>query len=218
MDEGLLETLPLAHRLALSYSPKQARRATLALFALDERLAKIVSSGSEPMISQLKLAWWRDRFSQSPDEWPDGEPLLSALRGWPGDLELLKPLVDGWEAMLDERFDRATLDQFVQGKEQAWSSLADGLGAVSHGQGLAQAVQEIALFELANNLSSQEEIAIVKARIGSRVSKRPKLDRRMRPIAVLHALARRAEAKGNRDLLANPGAMTTAIRVGITGR
>ena len=218
MDEGLLETLPLAQRLALSYAPKTARSDTLGLFALEERLARIVSGGGEPMIAQLKLSWWRDRFSQSPDEWPEGEPLLSVLSQWSGDTTRLASLVDGWEGLLAERLDRKVLAQFLRGKALAWSALADGLSVRETNAAVQQAVEEIALFDLVHNLSDPSEIALVEDRLRSQPWTRPRLSRRVRPVAVLHALARRARGAGRRDLLDGPGAMATAMRVGITGR
>ena len=83
--------------LALAYAPRDARPVFQDLFALDRRLADAVRQASEPIIAQLKLAWWRDRFAQSPAEWPKGEPLLARLAGWDADISRLGGLVDGWE-------------------------------------------------------------------------------------------------------------------------
>ena len=54
----------------------------------------------EPLLGQVRLAWWRDRLGQDPADWPAGEPLLAALRGWQPQFAALAALVDGWELLL----------------------------------------------------------------------------------------------------------------------
>jgi len=56
----LVASLPTASRLALAYAPAKARLQTLALFALDTRLAGLLRNSSEPMLAQLRLSWWRE--------------------------------------------------------------------------------------------------------------------------------------------------------------
>jgi phytoene synthase len=53
MDRSLLEALPTAQRLALSYAPPSARPATLALLALDARLGAAVRQRGEPVLATL---------------------------------------------------------------------------------------------------------------------------------------------------------------------
>jgi phytoene synthase len=52
------------------------------LSCLDVRLAGVVRGAREPMLGQLKLAWWRDRLGGDPESWPKGEPLLASLKAW----------------------------------------------------------------------------------------------------------------------------------------
>jgi len=82
MTALLASELPPPQRLALAYAPARARPATLALLALDARLAAILRGRREPLAAQLRLAWWREMFARPPSDWPAGEPLLEALRGW----------------------------------------------------------------------------------------------------------------------------------------
>ncbi len=50
--------------LALSYVPAKARPALEALWRLDATLGAVLSTGREPLISQIKLAWWRDSLEK----------------------------------------------------------------------------------------------------------------------------------------------------------
>lgn len=95
--------------------PRERRPAIAALWALAERLTKLLHDAREPLIGQIKLAWWRDMtamLASDPPALPKGEPLLAELQAtWAGQggLDLL---VDAAEAMLlaegdDERRDAA---------------------------------------------------------------------------------------------------------------
>ena len=218
MTEALLDTLPLSHRLALSYAPARARDAVLGLMALDMRLAGIIAGDGEPMIAQIKLAWWRDRLSEDTSDWPAGEPLLALLSTFPGDLRRLIPLVDGYETLLGEAFDRPALATYLRGKSHAWAAVADGDGDDSTLTPVEQAAKEVALHDLANRLSEEGELALVKQSLQKQPWRRAALSRSMRSLAVLHALCKRARSRDQAELLDGPGAMIAAMRVGITGR
>lgn len=218
MDESLLETLPLAHRLALSYVPAPAKADTLALLALDARLAGIVRSDGEAIIAQMKLAWWRERLADDPAGWPLGEPLLAQLQHWRGDVSCLVPLVDGWEGLLAETLGRGAITNFFTGKSLAWAALADGIGTGKTTRSVEQASKEVALFDLSRNLSQGEEADLAAELCVKESWKRAKLARPMRALAVLHALSRRAWHDDRSQLLDGPGAMLLAMRVGFTGR
>ncbi len=218
MDESLLETLPLAHRLALSYAPSAAKADTLALLALDARLAGIVRGEGEAIIAQMKLAWWRERLGDDPANWPLGEPLLAQLRGWGGDVSRLVALVDGWEVLLSEVLDRAAITTFCRGKAQAWAALADGVQSTSVNTGVEQAAREITLLDLTRKLSVPGELGVARD-LAAKESWQPiRLQRKLRTLAVLHALSRRALANNRPQLLDGAGAVALAMRVGITGR
>ena len=128
MDAGLEAELSPPLRLALAWAPRHARPATLALFALDTRLAGFLRRGTEPLPVQMRLAWWRDTLGAPPSAWPRGDPLLDELRTWAAP-EGLVALVDGWEGLLAETLDREAITGFALGREQAWSALAREVGA-----------------------------------------------------------------------------------------
>lgn len=87
-------------RLAVAYAPRAVRPLWEGFLALDRRLADAARAGRDPLMIQLRLAWWRDRFDQSASEWPAGEPLLALLKAWDGERAALRGLVDGWEARI----------------------------------------------------------------------------------------------------------------------
>ena len=95
------DILAPAHRVALAYAPVHLRSAWTALLALDVRMAGIVRSVREPMLAQIRLAWWRDTLARPAGEWPDGEPLLRELAAHlPGEAQQLAELPSAWEHLL----------------------------------------------------------------------------------------------------------------------
>lgn len=87
-------------RLFSAYAGSHVARHRL-LWAFDARLGQIVRTTTEPMIGQMRIAWWEDVLSDESRTKGRGEPLLAALR----DAELaaqpgLGAMLDGWEALL----------------------------------------------------------------------------------------------------------------------
>lgn len=226
----LVETLPLAQRLALTYAPGRSRGATLALLALDERMARIVRGGGEPIVAQIKLAWWRDRLGEKSCNWPAGEPLLALLRHWPGEVARLGALVDGWEHLLAADPDDQALQAHARGRAEGWADLAEAIGdqGLAGGAALAQAAgAHFALSELALGLIAPGHLAPAereRVRQAARGMVAPGRTpdalrgRAMRPLAVLQALAARALRRDLGALLGDRGAVLVAFRVGIAGR
>lgn len=83
--------------------PQSRRAAMAALWGLAARLTKLLVDAREPLIGQIKLAWWRDMaamIASEPVALPKGEPLLAELQAsWAGKGGL-DALVDAAEAML----------------------------------------------------------------------------------------------------------------------
>ena len=65
--------------LALSYVPAARRPALEALFGLDAALGAALAGGREPMISRIKLAWWREALEKLDSRPAPGEPVLEAV-------------------------------------------------------------------------------------------------------------------------------------------
>ena len=214
MDAGLEAELSPPLQLALAWAPARARSATLALFALDTRLAGFLRRGAEPLAVQMRLAWWRETLGSPSGAWPRGDPLLDELRGW-DDPEQLVALVDGWEGLLADEFDKAAIKGFALGREKAWSALARQVGAPQAEP--RQAARTWALADLAANLSTVEERERVVHEAGSMAFDLPR-ERALRPLVVLAGLGRRALRRGGAPLLDGRAAALLALRLGMFGR
>lgn len=91
------------------YWPFELRPAFDALTAIDDALADIVASASQPALGAIRLAWWREALERLDTSPPPPEPRLQAVaaalftRGISG-AELAR-LEAGWAALLDEQPD-----------------------------------------------------------------------------------------------------------------
>lgn len=90
--------------LALSYVPTGPRAAVAALWRLDLALGNVLAGGRDPLLSQIKLAWWRESLERLDRERPPAEPALEAAAahilpaGVSGaDLSLME---EGWTVLL----------------------------------------------------------------------------------------------------------------------
>jgi phytoene synthase len=208
-----LDTLPPPWRLALAYAPAAARPVWLSFLAFDVRLAGVVRGAREPMLGQLKLAWWRDRLGGDPESWPKGEPLLASLKAWGAEAKGLIPLVDGWEALLGEWEDGVEpMAALTEGRVAGVETLARVLGA-DHARMGAMA-RGWAAMDLASHLGNPEEKAAAMERLAALDWKGGRLPKVMRPLTVLHGLARRQRNGGDAS---SPWALVHAIRLGIFG-
>lgn len=218
MDQALLQTLPVAQRLALNYAPGRTREATLALLALDTRLASILRADGEPVIAQMKLAWWRERFAQHPSQWPVGEPLLALIGKLQMDCGSLGKLVDGWELLLAAELGDRELAGFAEGRAAGWRAVAAAAESPSARELAAEPAKGWALADLALHLDAETEANLARETAFRYSEQAKRLPRDLRTLAVLHALSFRALKRGSGDVLDGPGALLTAMRVGFVGR
>lgn len=211
-----LAELPPEQRLALTYAPRSAQPAFAALMALDTRLARIIRASREPMLAQLRLAWWREQLA-STELPPASEPLLQMLAPWGRHRAELVALVDGWEALLgDAPLEPHRLNAFASGRGEAASVLARYLGAGNETATEAdRAARNWTVVDLALHLSHPLEVQTAREMIATAEWGRPRLPRRLRPFAILHALA--ARSRGQDSLLHGPRSLLAALRVGLFG-
>lgn len=218
-EEALLPLLPLASRLALSYAPAAARAPTLALLALDMRLAGLLRHSREPMLAQLRFAWWRETLRQDSTAWPSGEPLLALLRSWNAGHGTLEPLVDGWEALTGAApLPAEALSRMADGRAGAFAALATVLGRPDEAMAARALGRDWALADLAMRLSHPAEREAAKALVPEEPRRRHRLGRALRPLLVLHGLARRRLTSGEEAGAQSPGAVLLALRLGLLGR
>ncbi|ALJ13280.1 hypothetical protein LH19_10410 [Sphingopyxis macrogoltabida] len=113
--------------------PRERRPAIAALWALAERLTRLLHDAREPLIGQIKLAWWRDMaalLASDPAALPKGEPLLAELQVTWGGKGGLDTLVDAAEAML--------LAEDEAARKAAAAAFGEALFALSGGEGGAR--------------------------------------------------------------------------------
>ena len=82
-SELLAESLKLRDRerwLSVLWAPAPARPALLALHAYDLEQQRVVAEARDPMLAEIRLAWWREQLEKlSAGREPPPQPLLRAL-------------------------------------------------------------------------------------------------------------------------------------------
>lgn len=142
--------------LILDYAPADGRDALAALFALDDALGAILRTTQQPVVGQLRLAWWRDALIRLDDTPPPAQPVLQALARFvlPSGIKgsALATMVDGWEALLSEPLDEAALIEHARARAATlFAAGADVMRAV--GDAYRQAGEGWALVDVSRNVS-----------------------------------------------------------------
>lgn len=181
--------------LALGYAPAPRRAGLAALFALDARLGDVVRATREPLVGQMKLAWWRDALIALDGDRPPAEPILAGIAeaALPADLRgsELATIAAGWEHLFADPFGLAAVTAFARDRggrlfDQAALLLTGGRHDVAGaGEGWAMA-------DLAARLTDAELARQVRALARDRLAAamdRP-WPRALRPLGALALLAR----------------------------
>lgn len=217
-EDVLLASLPSVARLALVYAPASARRQTLALFALDAHCATLLRRSSEPMLAQLRLAWWRESIAQDPTQWPQGEPILAALRSWGEHHAGAAALVDAWEALTAPApLSAAAMQTFAQARGAAAGALARALSRPQD-VGAAESLGRIwAIEDLTMRLGRDDEREMAQALARAYPEALPRIGRPLRSLRVLAGLSRRRRIAGHEEGATSPSAMLQALKLGLLG-
>ena len=214
-----IETLPLLQRLALSYAPQNAHLQTLGLMALDNRLAGIVSRSTQPMLAQIRLAWWREQLAQTPQDWPKGEPLLALLRHWEGRAAELAVLADGWERVVSHGSPLSPEDiqTLAEARGAAFGLLAEAIGHPNDATAISQMAHDWALADQATHLKEAHDRETARDLLSGVEWQRRRLPRALRPVAVLNGLAARSARKGTGLDQLDALSIIPAMRIGLFG-
>ncbi|MEQ5786617.1 hypothetical protein J3454_01780 [Erythrobacter sp. NFXS35] len=186
------------------------------MLQLDRRLARIVSRTTEPMLGQMRLAWWRDVLKQPLEQRPLGDAVLDGIGTlWSGHEESLIAMVDGWEILIgEEQLGPDDVTAFADGRAAPFVSFAgDPGGAVR--QRVAQAARCWALVDVAAGVSNLAERALFLDAAKACSTARGRLPGDLRGLAVLEALARRALRNDGAPLMDGRGAALAALRAAI---
>ena len=211
--DALLNELTPAQRLALAYAAPPCQSVAAALLVLDARLAASVRQAKEPMLAQIRLAWWRAQLSSTKALSDSREDCLRELGGWAGDAAAqLTELVDGWEALIGLAADaERAIERLAAARATAL------VAALAAGSSAQPAAQRWALWDIARLLGRSEIAVQAMALAGGQDWHTLRLPRTARPVAMLHALARNnvAAARQDRFDLRDGLAM---VRIGLFGR
>lgn len=154
--------------LAFSYAPKQARAGLEALFALDDALGQVLRTTREPMVGQMRLAWWREALVALDDAPPPGEPVLQGLAAHvlPAGIsgEELARMIEGWEVLLGE-FDAMTPGAHATLRGAILFRLAGRVLRVSPDDPVREAGEIWALADLSRHLNDAAVVATVRAEL-----------------------------------------------------
>jgi phytoene synthase len=211
------DPLPPEARLALAWSPPHLRAAFATLLQLDRRLAKIVARTSEPMLGQIRLAWWREALGKPLTARPRGDVVLDALgEHWSGREDLLVAMLDGWECLLAaDTLSKDDLVRYAAGRAAPFAGLVATADRALQAR-ITLAASRYALADLAANLSNPAEREAAIA-LGLKAQPRPttRMPRALRGLGVLEALALRALARGGRPLMEGRGASLVALKAAV---
>lgn len=220
MTAELSENLPEELTLALAHTAPNMRGPLRIFFELDARLARIVGSTHEPMLGQMRLAWWRDVLKQPIAQRPQGDAILDGIgRHWAGQEGVLVALVDAWEVMLGETLDTEAAAQFAAGRSKPFGALIAMAATGDAGKpDCGQGDMRWALADAATKVSNEEERSMLLNLAESQPASNYRYPRALRGVAVLTGLANRSINRGGRPLMEGRGAALTALRAAIFGQ
>lgn len=184
--------------LASAHSPASARAGVAALFVLDLAFGHVLATTREPMLGEMRLAWWREALEMLERAAAPAEPVLTALAahvlpaGIGGDE--LAAMEEGWLALLDAQLDRAALTNHARRRGAAlFALIARRLGVADIDDDLRIAGEGWAFADLSRRLGDPAVSALARDEARARLAewRIPRQAGAARPLLALAALARR---------------------------
>ena len=212
--------------LALSYVPAGKRDALRALWRLDAALGAVLASGREPMLSQIKLTWWRDSLEKLDREPAPAEPMLRdvaarvvsrSVRG-----EQLARMEEGWAVLLGhDPLTPEELETYAVGRGALLFRYSSSLLGYQLNDKVKRAGEGWALADLArhsNPVDAAAALAAAGAKLADVAAQRWPVV--MRPLGMLAMLAKRDVARGPGlfERQGSPARMARMIGHRLTGR
>lgn len=206
------DPLPPEAELALAWSGPNLRGPLSIALQLDRRLARIVGRTQEPMLGQMRLAWWREALGKAVADRPRGDAVLDAIgHHWQGREASLVALVDAWEILVTSAsIGSQEAAAFGSGRGAFFAALA-GEGAAEQAR-LAAAGARWALADAAAGVSDPAERAVLTSAGLGVGGAQVRIPGDLRGLAVLESLALRALRRGGRPLMEGRGAPLAALR------
>lgn len=200
--------------LALAYVPARRREAVAALWRLDAALGAVIAAGRERLISQIKLAWWRDALAKLDRERAPAEPVLQAVAAHvlPAGVTgaELAEMEQAWAVLLSEHaLESDEFELYAQRGRLLFRHSATLLGGGSD-EGIEQGGEAWALADLARHSGEPDASAALAAARGRGAERR--WPSALRPLGMLAALAQR-DAVGSVGDLEPQGAPRRMLRM-----
>jgi len=209
-------------RLVLAYAPARSCPALEALWRLDVTLAAVLATGREPMVSRIRLAWWREALERLDTAPAPPEPVLQEVAALllPAGLSGsdLAAMEEGWSLLLGEG---PLAAEALRGYAAARGGLlfrhsARLLGGEAD---VEPAGARWALVDLARHSRdpAEADAALDEAAAIPRESPWPKA---LRPLAMLSLLARRDAGRRSQtfETQGSPARMLRLVKFRMTGR
>lgn len=213
----------IERQLLRAYVPTRARAAIDALFALDDALASVCRTTTEPVLGQMRLAWWHQSLEKLDRAPPPAEPVLrmaaAALLPCGISGAQLAGQVTGWDVLIEEPdLSDDALSRYADGRGRSWfTAAALALGGPVDDL-LAQAGAGWALADLSGHLSDPVRAAAARRLAAERLNGafRQPWPTRVRPLGLM-ALGARLDAVGGPPV-GSPRRLGRYILHRLTGR
>jgi phytoene synthase len=209
--------------LALSYVAAPRRRALAALWRLDRALGQVLAGGREPMITRIKLAWWRESLEKLDSGSAPAEPLLQELAATllPSGLNgsELAEMEPAWSILAEaDRLGPEDLHGYAQGRGGLLFRYSARILGDSAAARIDSAGRIWALVDLARHSAEPDE---ADAAVAQALAEPPlRVPARLRPLGMLAALALRDAEPGRLrwEQQGSPGRMWRMLRHRFSGR
>ena len=210
--------MPAPLRVALGYAPPAARAGWATLFRLDHHLGLLTAQAREPLLAQLRLAWWREALGGAEANATAREPLLIDSGQHLAGMEApLAGLASAWGCLLgDAPLPEAAMREYLDLRSSAFAGMAQQAGHPECHQAALDAAHWWVAGDSWSRLSNDHERATI-ASIADGVPKPRRLPRTLRPLAVLGGLGERA-IRLREPVFDGRGGALVALRLGMFGR
>jgi 15-cis-phytoene synthase len=197
--------------LSLAYARANLRASFRAAYVFDSEFRGMVEASKEPLLTRIKLSWWREQGLKMPvPETAFGDASMQLAAHLP----MVVALIDAWDAALDDGETPVTAAQ----RGLALFELGSAIAGLSLTQSAAQAAKGWGLADFAIRTQSADALCLAGQNL-TKASLRD-LGGVLKPLGVLAALSRR-DVECGLGRVSTPGSprrMLTALSFALFNR
>lgn len=200
--------------LVLAYVPASARPALAALWQLDAECGAVLATGTEPMVTRIRLAWWREALERLDREAPPPQPLLQTIAAHvlPAGVTgaELSRITEGWDAIVGAAAPEAEALNLYAAERGArlFRLSARLLGGDAHVEPSGEAW---ALIDLARHSADRDEAYAAMMAAAVRKRDKSRWPRTLRPLGMLASLIDRDLRKSYPERQGRPSRIARMI-------